>query len=55
MAVGVGLGVDRKELLAIAMNDENHVLMVNQYKDLVKILNLLLKESCQGKLSQFCT
>ncbi|XP_022796155.1 uncharacterized protein LOC111334626 [Stylophora pistillata] len=46
IAVGVGKDADSKELTAIAMNDKSHVLKVDQYKDLVKILDVLLKESC---------
>lgn len=48
MAVGVGnrKDVDRNELTTIAMNEKAHVFMVTKYKDLVKILNTLLKESC---------
>lgn len=42
----MGADVGKDELTAIAMGDPNHVLMVDQYKDLVKILNVLLKESC---------
>lgn len=42
----MGTDVGKDELTAIAMGDPNHVLMVDQYKDLVKILNVLLKESC---------
>ena len=50
IAVGVGKDADSKELTAIAMNDKNHVLKVDQYKDLVKILDIILKESChKGK------
>jgi len=46
--------VDKKELKTIAMNDGNHVFRVTKYKDLVKILDALLKESCQqGKFSSF--
>ena len=52
MAVGVGKDVGKKELAAIAMNDKNHVLKVNRYRDLVKVLDVILKESChEGK---FC-
>lgn len=46
MAVGVGNDVDKNELTTIAMNDKDHVFMVTKYKDLVKILDALLKESC---------
>lgn len=46
LAVGVGNNVDQKELKTIAMNDEKHVFKVTKYKDLVKILDALLKESC---------
>ena len=46
--------MDKKELKIIAMNDNNHVFRVTKYKDLVKILDALLKESChQGKFSSF--
>lgn len=55
LAVGVGKNVDKKELTTIAMNDENHVFRVTKYKDLVQILDALLKESChQGRFSSFC-
>lgn len=54
LAVGVGKNVDKKELTTIAMNDENHVFRVTKYKDLVQILDALLKESChQGRFSLF--
>ena len=46
IAIGVGKDVNREELKAIAMNDTKHVFMVNEYKDLVTILDDLLKESC---------
>lgn len=46
--------MDKKELKIIAMNDNNHVFRVTKYKDLAKILDALLKESChQGKFSSF--
>lgn len=46
--------MDKKELKIIAMNDNKHVFRVTKYKDLVKILDALLKESChQGKFSPF--
>ena len=54
LAVGVGKNVDKKELKTIAMNDDKHVFRVAKYKDLVKIIDALLKESChQGKFSSF--
>lgn len=46
--------MDQKELKIIAMNDNNHVFRVTKYKDLAKILDALLEESChQGKFSSF--
>jgi len=54
LAVGVGRHVDRKELKTIALNNDKHVFRVTKYKDLVKILDALLKESChQGNFSSF--
>ena len=55
IAVGVGRDVNRLELTAIAMDDVNHVFMVNEYTDLVKILNSLLATSCSGKLFKMGT
>ena len=52
LAVGVGKQVGKKELKTIALNNDNHVFRVTKYRDLAKILDALLKESChQGKLS----
>ena len=54
LAVGVGKNVDKKELKTIAMDNDNHVFRVTKYKDLVNILDALLKESCrQGEFSPF--
>ena len=49
IAVGVGKEVNKPELTSIAMGDVNHVFMVDQYTDLVKIINALLDKSCSGK------
>ena len=46
IAVGVGNEINREELTAIAMNKTKHVIMVNEYENLVTILDDLLKQSC---------
>nr|XP_058950079.1 streptococcal hemagglutinin-like [Pocillopora verrucosa] len=48
IAVGVGKEVNKPELTSIAMGDVNHVFMVDQYTDLVKIINALLDKSCSA-------
>ncbi|XP_068686100.1 uncharacterized protein [Montipora foliosa] len=50
LAVGVGAQVDRTELITIALNDSNHVFMVERYKDLTQILKSLSEESCNETL-----
>ncbi|XP_022796157.1 uncharacterized protein LOC111334628 isoform X1 [Stylophora pistillata] len=52
IAVGVGKDVNKPELTSIAMGDANHVFMVDQYTDLVKIINALLDKSCSAAAQQ---
>lgn len=47
VAIGVGSGVQRDELLKIA--DANHTFSVDSYNDLITIAGKVVKSACKGK------
>lgn len=49
VAVGIGYGINRQELLQIAMNDKQYVVQVQNFDALKDKLQTILDESCQGE------
>lgn len=50
VAVGIGYGINHQELLQIAMNDNHYVVQVDNFDALKDKLQMILDESCQGKI-----
>jgi len=48
IAVGIGRGVNRDELMAIAMNNPHYVVQVDRFEQLKEKLDVILADSCQG-------
>lgn len=51
MAVGIGHGINQRELLQIAMNDNQYVVRVDNFDALKGKLQMILDESCQGTVN----
>lgn len=51
MAVGIGHGINRRELRQIAMSDDQYVVQVSDFDALKDKLQMILDESCQGMLT----
>ena len=54
VAVGIGHGINRRELRQIAMSDDQYVVQVNDFDALKDKLQMILDESCQGILTHKC-
>jgi len=50
VAVGIGHGINRRELRQIAMSDDQYVVQVSDFDALKDKLQMILDESCQGIL-----
>lgn len=50
VAVGIGYGINQEELIQIAMNDNQYVVQVHNFDALKDKLQMILDESCQGKV-----
>ncbi|CAH3172036.1 unnamed protein product [Porites lobata] len=48
VAVGIGHGINRRELRQIAMSDDQYVVQVSDFDALKDKLQMILDESCQG-------
>ena len=48
--MGIGHGINQRELRQIAMNDDQYVIQVDDFDALKDKLQMILDESCQGKL-----
>ncbi|XP_067043371.1 uncharacterized protein [Acropora muricata] len=48
VAVGIGRGINRRELLQIAMSDSQYVIQVQDFNSLKQKLQMILDDSCQG-------
>lgn len=51
VAVGIGHGINRRELRQIAMSDDQYVVQVSDFDALKDKLQMILDESCQGILT----
>ena len=51
VAVGIGHGINRRELRQIAMSDDQYVIQVSDFDALKDKLQMILDESCQGILT----
>lgn len=47
--MGIGHGINQRELRQIAMNDDQYVIQVDDFDALKDKLEMILDESCQGK------
>ena len=54
LAVGIGSGINYDELLEIAMDNPHYVVKVDKFEHLKNKLDIILEDSCQGKLSIHC-
>ena len=52
VAVGIGHGINRRELRQIAMSDDQYVVQVSDFDALKDKLQMILDESCQGILRE---
>ena len=49
--MGIGRGINRRELLQIAMSDSQYVIQVQDFNSLKQKLQMILDDSCQGNVA----
>lgn len=49
--MGIGQGINRRELLQIAMSDSQYVIQVQDFNSLKQKLEMILDDSCQGNVA----
>ena len=52
VAVGIGRGINQRELLQIAMSNNHYVVQVQNFDSLKGKLQMILDESCQGNVER---